>query len=164
MLFVPKKKLSVANIKKENALLSRRKTINVKGYEVEIDLVFRKTEINKLVIEMVDKIAYMEREGYTIGANFLLYILILKYFTNIGVPEDFQEQVDLLNMMIDTDLLTTIVEGLPADQISEIMNGVNGASSYLESLETQNIQVDYDLLKERIANGDVEIEGVEQEE
>jgi hypothetical protein len=119
-----KKNLSYANVKKEDKNLSEQLTAEVKNYTFKVDKFFKESKIMDLIAEMLVKMQDAEKQGIDLKSIFIPYgvMLLIKHFTNIDVPENVNEQVAFLRMLIDQDLLGGIVSCFPQEQIESVFN------------------------------------------
>lgn len=139
------KKLTVGAIKKENARFDERTLIFVNGYSLEIDQVFRPTKISMLISEIIDKVENSRIKNYDLMPIFTPYIalLMIKHFTSLEIPDSFDEQLTVMNILVDGEFLTPIYEKLPKDQVEKVYQEINNATDRLtENLDTLMERVD----------------------
>ena len=121
-----KKPLNLASIRKEDKHFDEQFEIEVQGYTLKIDKHFRKSKINLLIAELVEKFDYGRAHNTPIESIFLPFstLLIIRHFTSLQVPEDLEGQVEVLKLLTDNDFLEPILENLPKDQMNIVMEEV----------------------------------------
>lgn len=115
------KKLNLGTLKSEDNKFYTEKKITVNGHDILIQEHFRPTTIQRMFMELVEKVEYMKENG--IKLSFLpsyIYILLIKYFTNIEVPEEFEKQVQMLDLLIDNNYLEPVINAIPQEEIDKI--------------------------------------------
>jgi hypothetical protein len=137
------RKLTLGAVKKENARLEERTLEEVNGYSLEIDKVFRKTKINTLIHDIVDKVEYSRIRNLDLTPIFTPFValLMIKHFTSLEIPDTFDEQLTVMNLLVDGEFLTQIYELLPADQVElvyvEIERATNRLNENLDAVMQQ---------------------------
>lgn len=115
------KKLNLGTLKSEDNKFYTEKKITVNGHDILIQEHFRPSTIQRMFMELVEKIEYMKESG--IKLSFIpsyIYILLIKYFTNIEVPEEFEKQVQMLDLLIDNNYLEPVINAIPQEEIDKI--------------------------------------------
>lgn len=115
------KKLNLGTLKSEDNKFYTEKKITVNGHDILIQEHFRPTTIQRMFMELVEKVEYMKENG--IKLSFLpsyIYILLIKYFTNIEVPEEFEKQIQMLDLLIDNNYLEPVINAIPQEEIDKI--------------------------------------------
>lgn len=115
------KKLNLRTLKSEDNKFYTEKKITVNGHDILVQEHFRPSTIQRMFMELVEKIEYMKEKG--IKLNFIpsyALILLVKYFTNIEVPEEFEKQVQMLDLLIDNNYLEPIINAIPQEEIDKI--------------------------------------------
>lgn len=115
------KKLNLGTLKSEDNKFYTEKKITVNGHDILIQEHFRPSAIQRMFMELVEKIEYMKESG--IKLSFIpsyIYILLIKYFTNIEVPEEFEKQVQMLDLLIDNNYLEPVINAIPQEEIDKI--------------------------------------------
>lgn len=117
-----KKSLNLTNLKKHDKQLNEQFEIEVNGYTLKIDSVFRNTKVKQLVAELMDKYHYTQINDDTLSGIFLPYstLLVIKYFTSLEIPDELERQLEVLEMLIDGGFLNPIVEALPTAEIEKV--------------------------------------------
>lgn len=119
------KNLTVEELKKQNKKLDEQVEVLVEAngemYRFTHDAVFRKSKIYKMLDDFVD---FLNEGNYREEMFDLLtpYIslLIIKHFTSIEVPDDIDEALNLLEVMIDLEVLDKILNSLPEEELMKI--------------------------------------------
>lgn len=181
------KKLSIAELNKQNKKLDkvREFTVVVKDketkeeveYDVTHDIIFRKTKQHLLLDNMVDFFnAGSERIELLNMATPYTALLILKHFTSLEVPDDIDEAVVLLKVLIDLDVLDAVLAELPEEETTKVFElltqTVEGFKATLEGADkeakedAENLleQIDNDVLKQMVIGEEVDLEEYEVEE
>ena len=101
------------------------------GEEIRYFNKFSQNKINKLLKElgeMIDKDQKQMVKLFT-SEEFLFqfsYFLIIKYFTDLGkeFPEGYENNILLFNKMIELELFTEIINILPAEEVSRVLEEI----------------------------------------
>lgn len=174
------KKLSIVEINKQNKKLDKVRDFTVTvgdiEYDVTHDIIFRKTKQHLLLDNMVDFFnAGSERIELLNMATPYTALLILKHFTSLEVPDDINEAVILLKVLIDLDVLDAVLAELPEEETTKIFElltqTVEGFKATLEDAnkeakeDAENLleQIDNDVLK-KIIGEEVDLEEYEVED
>lgn len=115
------KRINLGTLKSEDNKFYTEKKITVNGHDILIQEHFRPSAIQRMFMELVEKIEYMKESG--IKLSFIpsyIYILLIKYFTNIEVPEEFKKQVQMLDLLIDNNYLEPVINAIPQEEIDKI--------------------------------------------
>jgi hypothetical protein len=145
------KKLTLGVLKEQDEQLYKQKEINVKGYKVMIDTKFRKTKLQKLINELVQALDYIKENKYQIDILTYLYILLIKYFTDIPVPNELEKQIIMTNLLIDNGYFEAIVNEFDQNEINKFIEMLNVYKNNLfKILESQDLG---NLNKEDVNNG-----------
>lgn len=171
------KKLSLVEIKKQSKKLDEVKeftvTIGDTDYKLTHDVTFRKTKQHELLDNMVDFFNEgSERIELLNMATPYTALLILKHFTSLDVPDDINEAVILLKVLIDLDAIETILAELPEEETTKVYEllttTVESFKATLdeadreakEDAESLLDKIDNDVLKEMIGEEvDGEVDG-----
>jgi hypothetical protein len=161
------KKLTLNELKKEDKKLNGQDevSININGteYKLSVDSVFRKSKQAQLLDDMV---ALFEEGRNRIElfdfATPYLSLLILKHFTSLDVPDEIDEAILMLRVLIDLEILGKLVSILPEKEVTNVFElvteSVNNMRANLEELEKEaeklSEQVENPELKEMLENGE----------
>ncbi|AGI11809.1 hypothetical protein X915_gp229 [Bacillus phage vB_BanS-Tsamsa] len=119
------KHLTLAEMKKQDKVLSETKeefiTINDTVYKVEIDVHFRQSKRNKVLDDLIKffEAGRNDEKLYSIATPYTS-LLMVKHFTSLDVPDDIEEALDYLQVLLDLGVLGTIVNAMPDDQIVDL--------------------------------------------
>lgn len=148
-----KKNLTVSEIKKQDKkTYGEQIEVEINGYSLKIDKVFRKTKINSLIAEVVEKFEYARQNEFKLVDIFVPYslLLILKYFTSLSIPDKLEDQLKVMEILIDNNYLEPITEALPQDEINAVFEAMGkigeNINSYLDNMFAAKIENE-DILK-----------------
>jgi hypothetical protein len=121
------KKLTIGAIKKVDVQFNEKKEIDIQGYSVIVDLKFRPTKIQSLIDELVDKITYCQENNIEFDASAIFQytmLLLVKYFSDVKIPDDFSEQLQILDIMIDNEFLMPIIDAFSKDEVNNVLEKI----------------------------------------
>jgi hypothetical protein len=147
------KKLTLSNISKLNSELNERKVIRVCGdYEVQIDIKFRRTKIQKVILDYFTILQDLKKreninDETIVHTTSLLYALIIRYFSDIPLPDidDVEKLIQVSNSLLDLGIMEELFgeNGFPKDQVElltkEIDKAANGIGNILGELSLQSV-------------------------
>lgn len=125
------KKLTYNEIKKVDGKNYTQKKIEVNGYEILIDEKFRPTKIHRMILEFLEKMEYARENN--INLNLLDYypLLLMKYFTNIPIPDELEKQIVVYEYLIDNGFFEEIIKSFSKEEIKKTVEHVrNFADNY----------------------------------
>ncbi len=143
------KKLTKTELKKQAKNLDAQREFTVEigdeEYKMTHDIVFRKTKIATLIDELMDFLAKgVERVELLDLTTPYTALLTIKHFTSIEVPDDIDEALDFLEVLVDLDILNVIIDELPEDQaqllFDTITQRVAEMTKNLQELEMQEYE------------------------
>jgi len=135
------KNLTITELRKQDKKFNEKIDVEVNGYSLKIDKYFRKTKINKLIAELQEKFEDAQLNDYRLQELIFPYVLLLviKHFTSLHIPEELDEQLKVLDLLIDHDLFTDIINSIPRDQMElvydEIAKVTEGLKQFTEEFE-----------------------------
>lgn len=155
------KNLTITELKKQNKVLDAQTehTIVVKiqkgldeetgeplfdlvPYKIKIDNVFRKTKQHKL---LEDLIFFLNESNNRLEildvATPYITLLLIKHFTNLDIPDDIDEAIEVMNVLIDLDIFSEIVNLMPENEVIKMYETLNA------SIERMNLNIE-EMLKE----------------
>ena len=114
------KKMNLTNLKKNSSKKFTTEKINVDGYDVVVDKVFRQSKIEELLKEFIEKLQYtqdnnIEFDGYEYGLT-----LTLSHFTSITFPKKYEEQLETYKILIDNEYFDEIYKIFPQEEINKL--------------------------------------------
>lgn len=140
------KKLTSAELLMQNEKLDGKGSfpiiIGEQEYEIEHDLIFRKSKQNKLLDDVIKFFtAGAENVELLDMATPYTALLILKHFTSLEVSDEVSEALDLLAVLVDLEVLDKMVDGLPEGQVTEVFElitrTVNSMTENIEDAEEE---------------------------
>lgn len=148
------KNLTIAELKKLNKKLDTKQEVTLfinipdenenntdekseVAYKFTYDTHFRKSVEHKVLDDMIELFNVMgTNEDAVEMATPYTALLIIKHFTNIHVPDDIDEAMETLKILIDLNILNKIINSLPEDQIVKIYDSITKAiQNTTENLE-----------------------------
>jgi len=141
------KKINASNLNKGYSKFNEKTTEHItdrfgEEYNVEITKFFKKTDIVELLkdfstvkIQLKDKV---EDESLLTDFTYIYPILLIKYFTNIIVPEKAEDMVQLSTQLINLEIMDKLMNILPQDEVSRV-------SSYMKQA-VENLPKTLDIL------------------
>ncbi|MCY8549296.1 hypothetical protein MOD25_05165 [Bacillus haynesii] len=119
------RKLTTTAIKKEAKKLKDVQefvvTVGDENYTLTYDVIFRKTKQQNLLDDLIKFYdAIRNRPEVFELATPYTSLLIIKHFTSLEVPDDVDQALDFLELLIDLDLLVNILNALPEDQLTKV--------------------------------------------
>lgn len=155
------KNLTITELKKQNKVLDAQTehTIVVKiqkgldeetgeplfdlvPYKIKIDNVFRKTKQHKL---LEDLILFLNESNNRLElldvATPYITLLLIKHFTNLDIPDDIDEAIEIMNVLLDLDIFAEIVNLMPENEVIKMYETLNA------SIERMNLNIE-EMLKE----------------
>ncbi len=133
------KKMTLSNLQSQvNREYKPRKLI-LDGYEVLIEDKFKPTKIQQLIQELIGKSEYAEQNGLLFNIIDYSYILLIKYFTDVKVPNEYENQIQIMQTLFDLNYIEKIISEFNQDEVNKITNmlknSVNNTTKLLEGLQ-----------------------------
>lgn len=160
------KKLTAEFLKKKQKELTAREkhTIEVNGetYSVEIDKHFTKskisdlsTDIGQFAIDLFSDDKYKDVDSTKINIMTQKYIfaMIIKYFTDIEIPNDTTDALLTVNVLDDLGLLKEVVSLMDEEEVEKTVKDIN-----------ERMSIATEELSKRIGELSIELEEIEKEE
>jgi DNA-binding Lrp family transcriptional regulator len=143
--------LTASELHKKVAKLADRTeftvTIGEDEYTLEHDVVFRKTKIQKVLEDMLEFFNAIGEENKHLLELATPYtaLLIIKHFTSLDVPNDIDEALILLEVLIDLEALGVIVNELPEKEVLKVYEvlalTIENAKANLDEAEKQAVEL-----------------------
>jgi len=123
------KKINASNINKGISKFNEKTVEHIidrfgEEYNVEITKYFKKTDIVELLkdfstvkIQLTDKV---DDQSLLTDFTYIYPILLIKYFTNIIVPEKAEDMVQLSTQLINLEIMDKLMNVLPKDEVSRV--------------------------------------------
>lgn len=160
------KKLTAEFLKKKQKELTAREkhTIEVNGetYSVEIDKHFTKskisdlsTDIGQFAIDLFsdDKYKDVDNTKINIMTQKYIFAMIIKYFTDIEIPNDTTDALLTVNVLDDLGLLKEVVSLMDEEEVEKAVADIN-----------ERMSIATEELSKRIGELSIELEEIEKEE
>lgn len=95
--------------------------INDTDYRIKFDTHFRKTKQHALLEDILELFNEGAKNPDILDfATPFTSLLILKHFTSVEVPDDFNDALVLLQVLIDLERLDVMINVLPEDEVLKI--------------------------------------------
>ncbi len=125
------KKLTYNEIKKVDGKNYTQKKIEVNGYEILIDKKFRPTKIHRMILEFLEKMEYARENNINLNLVDYYPLLLIKYFTNIPIPDELEKQIVVYEYLIDNGFFEEIIKSFSKEEIKKTVEHVrNFADNY----------------------------------
>lgn len=150
------KKLTLDELKKQDERLDKQFdayiSIGDDVYEVKIDEVFRTSKQGKVLDDMI---AFFQEGGQRLEllevATPYTSLLLIKHFTDLEIPDDFDDAIAHLQSLIDLGAFEAILNQLPESEViktyDKLRNVLNEMTDKMEIA-----QVEADLVAEQLEN------------
>ncbi len=128
------KVLSYEELKKLDKKNDEIETIDIQGYPVKINKVFRPSKIKVLIAEFASIIDELKERGVDIENTNNTAIglsLILKHFTSLEIPSDFDVMIEFYNALEDNHFLYPIISSFDENEIVKINEALKNVSENL---------------------------------
>ena len=127
-------KMNLGNLKSlESKTFTKRKLI-IDNYEVEVDEVFRDSKITELVKEFLLKLNYMKENNIEMNPIDYSIVLLLKYFTTIEIDDVFENQIQILSILIDLGYIEQILNAFPEKEMIRLTEKLKEFPSKIEKI------------------------------
>jgi len=156
------KKLTLSAIKKDNAKFNEKMTVQIKDgkYEIIVNQYFKKTDASKLLGDYITITEQLIESGADVDITsndiFLFQVLLIKYMTNVPLPEDGLELVAYIQELINAEVLNEIFLALPQDEVEKVQTWINDSFKNMpQVLELMKQQQNFGLEQEEIPIGNI---------
>lgn len=159
------KKLTAEFLKKREKELGQRekKSIEINGeiYEFEVDKFFVKSKVAELSSDislfatlLVEDDKYINLDNAKVSAISKRYIygMLIKYFTNIEMPDNVADVLVSVKTMEDLGILGDILKTMNEDELTVVLEEVN-----------ERLNLSIELFREKLEELNKEIEQQEEE-
>jgi hypothetical protein len=119
------KNLTLAELKKQNKKLNETEEhkleVNGQEYKIKVDKHFRQTKQHNVLDSLVEFFneAGSRPEILDLATSYST-LLIIREFTNLDIPEDIDDALDTMSVLIDLGLFGKIISVLPEDEVTKI--------------------------------------------
>lgn len=150
------KKLTLDELKKHDEGLDKQfeayVSIGDDVYAVKIDEVFRTSKQSKVLDDMIK---FFQEGGQRVEilevATPYTSLLLIKHFTDLEIPDDFDDAIAHLNVLIDTGVFEAVLNELPEKEViktyDKLRNVLNEMTDKMEIA-----QAEADLVAEQLEN------------
>lgn len=122
-------KMKLSNLYKERDEKFPKKAVVIDKYKVMIEKKFRPTKIIKIIEELIEKRNYANENELQFNDIMMQYLYIVKYFTDIDIPEKYEEQISALEVLCDHNIFEQILNEFDQEEVSKINK------SYIQSID-----------------------------
>lgn len=160
------KKLTAEFLKKREKELGQRekKSIEINGeiYEFEVDKFFVKSKVAELSSDislfatlLVEDDKYINLDNAKVSAISKRYIygMLIKYFTNIEMPDNVADVLVSVKTMEDLGILGDVLKTMNEDELTVVLEEVN-----------ERLNLSIELFREKLEELNKEIEQQQEEE
>lgn len=160
------KKLTLAELKKQDKKLDSTNkfyvVIDGEQFEVTYDTVFRRTKQQKVIQDIVQ---YFDAGNSNVQlfelATSYTTLLILKHFTSLEIPDEIDEALTFMDVLIDLEIFDKILNALPEEEVTKIYElltqVINRLKTNIEEAEKEAEVISNDIensqVKEMLGNG-----------
>lgn len=132
------KPLNLSALKKLDAQkYNGKKQVNIHGYDILIDESFRPTKLSQVFAEYQDKVIIANQtEGLEVNKiDWLafLYMLLVKHFTNVQIPDDLESQLVAYIALVDNEFIAPILEHFGESNMQKFNDMLQAVSANMES-------------------------------
>ena len=156
------KKLTISAIKKDNSKFNEKMTVPIKDgkYEIIVNKYFKKTDASKLLGDYITITEQLIESGADIDITsndiFLFQVLLIKYMTNVPLPEDGLELIAYIQELINAEVLNEIFLALPQEEVEKVQTWINDSFKNMpQVLELMKQQQNFGLEQEAIPVGNI---------
>ncbi|QSF43267.1 hypothetical protein [Paenibacillus tianjinensis] len=146
------KKLTLAELNKRVKKFNEKKRIYICGgeYEVDIDLEFRPSEIDDLILTYSTAIEELKRLTNATDIQIkdtvsLLPTLVLRSFTNLPIPKNYKDIASLIIIsknLYDDGIIEEVYSHFPVDQLKKIEDKIISTGKNI-GIATGELSVQY---------------------
>lgn len=131
--------MNITNLKTKSNKEFDLKKIIIDEYEILVDRKFKESKIRFLINEFAEKSEHAEQEGLTFNPQDYMFILMLKYFTDVKIPDSYDMQVQMLSLLIDLGYFEQIIDNFDQSEVNKItdiiLNMVNNTKLVIDKLK-----------------------------
>lgn len=144
------KKMTISSLKREDSRKYTKKLIRVGDYEVTVDEQLRPTKIQTMIAELIEKDEYASENGYLFNPSEYALILFVKYFTDVKIPDSYEQQIAMLSLLVDLEYLEPIINAFDKDEMDKLNKMIKQYQSNLNLLMNEMVKMSEE------ENGEVE--------
>lgn len=156
---IKKNNLSLENISKTVNELDKKIPIKVydrfgNEYNVIVNKYFKKSDVSKvtgILIEIIGQLREKDKDK-DIDVKQIIYVypfLLLKYFTNIPIPDNINEIIIYAQNLIELDVVEQIYDAIPKNELTKVNNWIEETINILPEYVPQLVETmnQNDLIK-----------------
>lgn len=153
------KNLTVTELKKQNKALDAKTehtiVVGDSKYKIKVDNTFRKTKQHEVLQDMIDFLneGHKRNEILEVATTYTS-LLLIKHFTSLEIPNNIDDAIVMLNVLIDLDILNDIIDLLPEDEVEKMYNSLNASVSRMNE-NIKELREEADEISEKIENSEV---------
>ncbi|UUV46970.1 hypothetical protein [Bacillus phage vB_BanS-Thrax5] len=123
------KNLTLVEMKKQEKLLKEQDEvfidINGTTYKVLIDKHFLQTKRNALLDDLLKffDAGHKNQDLVSIATPYTS-LLLIKHFTNLDIPDDLEEGLDYLNVLMNLKALAPIINSMPTEEVVDLYDSL----------------------------------------
>lgn len=160
------KKLTTQFLKQKEKELKQRTTHEIQlgedVFEIQIDKVFTNSKISELMADINELIQHLymgeksedipeKTKGYLVSR--FIYLMIIKHFTDIEVPDDIIDSVATVKVMEDIGLMDKIITLMDEEELMKTVTEIN-----------RRLEMATELVSERLGEVRKELEKIENQD
>jgi len=125
--------------------------IGGKEYKLLIDEKFSKSKIMNLITDMVDRANYCKTNDVKFDMSVCLWIMLLKYFTDIKfieykeIEKSYKNEIGVLQALIDLEIIEDIIGSFDLKEMNKITEIGKTFAEYVSYMH--NVEVDQIIQK-----------------
>lgn len=152
------KHLNLTELRKQDKKYDKKFEIVVENdegdeYSLKVDENFRNSKIDDMIYEAFKIWDYARTNEYAIEDIYEKYVmlLVIKHFTSLKVPDEFEKQIDVFRMLVDNNFLMQIINSIPEKEMQKVNERIEGATQNVDKFmdEYENMNLDNkDILRD----------------
>lgn len=136
------KKLTLSHIKEEVKIYSQKQKVQLSDeYHVHIYPHFAPSKIGEMIKEIIQDKLNAEKVGINFeNINMIdwVYFNIIKYFTDLEIPNDIKKKVQAYLFLRDSEYFPTIVNSFPKENIDRVSEAMKRFGENLDAISQMN--------------------------
>lgn len=152
------KKINYSNVKSlsSKTFIKKEHIIEVDGqqFKIMVDSKLKQTEISKIVGELEIRSSYCRRKKIDFDMNVYLYLLLIKYFTDVEFPKvkkdnlelTFKQEMNMMENLLDLGLFDKIIDLLPDDCMQQVSDIFEKYKDKVDNIMDNVLSIDEQML------------------
>lgn len=129
------RKLTLVEATKELKGYDERKTVELDdNYYIDIDVKFKPTKIRNLVMDVHSAMLTAKEKEVAVDVVGLLSLFIIKHFSDLAIPKQFEKQIVALDTLIDTGYLVQIMDAFDKEEMAKITDALGKANESIKEI------------------------------